>query len=66
MFSGTIEIDKEKCDGCGECVEICPTQVYELKKGKAMPANAQECIECCACVEACPQNAITHSSCRGG
>lgn len=63
MFSGTIKVDKEKCDGCGECVDVCPSNVYEINEGKAMPANAQECIECCACVEVCPQNAITHSSC---
>lgn len=67
----TIEIDYEKCDGCGECVEACPADVYELvcpvkSKGddkKAAAPNIAECIECCACVEACPKNAITHSSC---
>ncbi len=66
----TIEIDYDRCDGCGECVEVCPADVYELvcpakSKGveKAAAPNIAECIECCACVEACPLSAIVHSSC---
>src|SRR3989338_2657566 len=29
-----IEIDS-KCDGCGKCVEVCPTKTLELKDSKA-------------------------------
>lgn len=54
IFSGAIEIDKEKCDGCGECISVCPSDVYEIKNGKTEPVNLQDCIECCACVEVCP------------
>jgi ferredoxin len=30
--SGTyiISIDNEKCDGCGDCVPVCPNQVLEI------------------------------------
>ncbi len=59
----TIRIDYDKCDGCGDCVEICPTEVYELVEGKATAPNIAECIECCACVEACPKGAIEHDAC---
>jgi NAD-dependent dihydropyrimidine dehydrogenase PreA subunit len=58
-----IEIDEEKCDGCGECVEICPAAVFEISKKKAVPRNMDECVECCACVDICPQSAIGHDAC---
>ncbi len=30
--SGTyiISIDHDKCDGCGDCVPVCPNQVLEI------------------------------------
>ncbi len=56
-------IDEEKCQGCGECVEICPSGVLELqeKDGKkvAVVVNQEECLACRACEAQCPNNAIT-------
>lgn len=26
------EVNAEKCIGCGECVEICPVDVYEIQQ----------------------------------
>ena len=57
MFQVTI--DKDKCTGDGECVDVCPVDVYELQEGKAEPVNADECLGCESCVEVCEQNAIT-------
>jgi NAD-dependent dihydropyrimidine dehydrogenase PreA subunit len=54
-----ITIDKEKCDGCESCVDICPFEVYELVDGKSEAVKADECEGCLSCVEACPQEAIT-------
>jgi NAD-dependent dihydropyrimidine dehydrogenase PreA subunit len=54
-----IEVDQEKCIGCGECVEICPVDVYEMQDEKSVPVNAEECIGCESCVEVCEQEAIT-------
>jgi len=59
----TISVDYDLCNGDAECVEVCPTEVYELVDGKSTAPNIDECIECCACVEACPTDAIEHSSC---
>ncbi len=54
-----LTIDKEKCTGCGECVDICPSEVLELKDEKAEVANIDECLGCESCVETCPESAIT-------
>ena len=58
-----IKIDTDKCDGCGECVDICPSDVYEIKNDISVVINPDECIECCSCVEVCPLEAIEHESC---
>lgn len=51
--------DVTKCDGCGECVEICPQGVWEMgDDGKAVIANQEECIACESCIEVCPTGAI--------
>ena len=59
----TIEIDHEKCTGCGNCVDECPSDVFELIEEKSACIAIDDCVECCACVEACPEGAIKHSSC---
>jgi NAD-dependent dihydropyrimidine dehydrogenase PreA subunit len=59
-----IKVDYDKCTGQGECVAVCPSEVYALKDGKAVPVNIEACIECCGCVDACPEMAIIHSACE--
>jgi NAD-dependent dihydropyrimidine dehydrogenase PreA subunit len=54
-----IVVDQEKCIACGDCVDICPVDVYEMQDEKSVPVNAEECIGCESCVEACEQEAIT-------
>lgn len=51
-------VDHEKCTGCGECVDICPMEVYELQDEKSVPIHAEECTGCESCVEVCEQEAI--------
>jgi NAD-dependent dihydropyrimidine dehydrogenase PreA subunit len=54
-----VEVDSEKCIGCGECVDICPEDVYELQDEKSVPVNEEDCVGCESCVEVCEQDAIT-------
>jgi NAD-dependent dihydropyrimidine dehydrogenase PreA subunit len=54
-----VTVDKNKCDGDGTCVNVCPQSVFKLDGGKAEPVNMSECINCLTCVENCPQQAIT-------
>ena len=54
-----VIVDAEKCVGCGECVDVCPVEVYELQNNKAVAVNPEECLGCESCVEVCDQNAIT-------
>jgi NAD-dependent dihydropyrimidine dehydrogenase PreA subunit len=54
-----VKVDREKCIGCGECVEVCPVEVYEMQDEKSVPVNVEECIGCESCIEVCEQEAIT-------
>ena len=54
-----------RCDGCGNCVDICPSDIMHIDKTYRRAYNIEPnmCWECYSCVKACPQNAI---DVRGG
>jgi NAD-dependent dihydropyrimidine dehydrogenase PreA subunit len=54
-----VEVDEEKCIGCGECEEVCPSDVYEIRDEKSVVVNEEECVGCESCIEVCEQDAIT-------
>ena len=56
-----IEVDEEKCIGCGECVEVCPSDVYEIQDEKSVVVNEEECVGCESYLDVCEQEAITLS-----
>jgi adenylylsulfate reductase subunit B len=49
-----------ECDGCGYCVDICPSDIMHIDKTYRRAYNIEPnfCWECYSCVKACPQNAI--------
>jgi len=49
-----------RCDGCGECVDICPSDIMHIDKTLRRAYNIEPnmCWECYACVKACPHQAI--------
>ena len=51
-------IDFEKCTGCGDCVELCPTNVVELVQDKAMIVRPEDCNYCTDCEVFCSSGAI--------
>lgn len=58
MYS--INIDLEKCEGCGDCVEICPVGILSLgEDGKAVVGDVTECEGCESCVAVCNNEAVT-------
>ena len=46
-------IDGQKCDFCGTCVAVCPTDAIDLKES-TVDILADRCIGCGSCVDICP------------
>ena len=44
-----MEIDKEKCVGCGNCHIICPMGAIHLDDDGKSVVNQEECVECSTC-----------------
>jgi len=45
------------CNGCGDCIPICPVNAITMEDGKAK-INPFICIGCGACIPICPKEAI--------
>ena len=54
-----IEIDEEKCNGCGLCIDACHERALELVDGKAKLISEQYCDGLGDCLPECPTGAIT-------
>lgn len=54
-----VEIDEEKCDGCGDCVTSCAEGAIQLVDGKARLVSDVYCDGLGVCLGHCPQGAIT-------
>ncbi len=57
-MSAIPEIDTDKCTGCGDCVEQCPTNAVSLVSGKVAIVRPQECNYCTDCEQFCSSGAI--------
>ena len=55
----TLQLDRERCVGCGTCATVCPHPVLELEGGKMRIVNRDRCMECGACATNCAVQAIT-------
>jgi len=54
----SVEIDREKCDGCGVCVEICPLDALRLDEEDKAYVKYNECWYCGCCELECPRKAV--------
>ncbi len=64
-FEGELNIDQEKCQSCGACVDICPANVLSFpasskpgKQPEKVMSDENYCIYCGACDSVCPVDAI--------
>lgn len=53
----TMQVKQERCNGCGECVSVCPSNAFHLEGGRAVIDEAL-CAGCQVCVDTCPRGAI--------
>ena len=59
MIRKIIEIDEEKCNGCGACAAACHEGAIGMAGGKAKLLRDDYCDGLGDCLPACPTGAIT-------
>ncbi len=64
---GLIEVHVvvASCDGCGICVEQCPTDVFAVEDKKCQVVSLKDCMACRLCETICPHMAVTVTEQRG-
>ena len=60
---GTISIDRDRCNGCGLCVEVCSDEELKIENEKVVLTGTGPfgCIACGHCMMICPNDAIAIS-----
>ena len=53
-----MQVDAEKCVGCGTCEEFCPTGAAKVLEGKSS-IKRELCLGCGECLAVCPEKCIS-------
>jgi MinD superfamily P-loop ATPase len=51
-------IDRDTCNGCGDCVDVCRVGALVIRELKAAIVSAADCDYCTDCEAVCPVLAI--------
>lgn len=57
----SLELNANRCTGCGECTRVCPHGVFEIAEGRVRIRDRDACMECGACSTNCSAGAISLS-----
>ncbi|MFQ5997902.1 MAG: ferredoxin family protein [Candidatus Bathyarchaeia archaeon] len=68
-MSVSVLVEDSKCTTCWNCVDACPSNVFEIKdtivpsnggyRKTALVVNESTCIVCLRCEQVCEANCIT-------
>lgn len=63
-----IQIDKDRCTGCGRCLIICIMNLWKMEEGIAYLVDdyQSKCLECGSCYQVCESDAIKFRYPAGG
>lgn len=55
-FEKEMQVDREKCTGCGACAAVCPNGAIHMEEGRPI-LDAEACVFCGKCIRFCPTGA---------
>ncbi len=73
-WAAAATVDAARCNGCGDCVRVCPFMAVEMRQGDTRQRTGRQgegrlavidpllCMGCGNCVSVCPVKAATVSS----
>jgi NAD-dependent dihydropyrimidine dehydrogenase PreA subunit len=59
MIREVVQIDEEKCNGCGNCIPNCHEGALQIVDGKAVLVSDLMCDGLGACLGHCPEGALS-------
>lgn len=65
MTEPNLQLDASRCDGCGACVAICPTDCLEMLGRIVWMPRPADCVSCAACVLVCGPEALSLGTTAG-
>lgn len=61
-FRGRVEVDVDKCVGCGGCANVCPPRAFVVRdvsqELRVIELYRERCTYCARCEEVCQERAI--------
>lgn len=54
----SVRRDENECIDCGECISICPQEVFYFDENWSIQMKTDNCVLCGKCTTACPQGAL--------
>ena len=52
----SVQLDKDKCKGCTNCLKHCPTEAIRVRGGRAHIID-ERCVDCGECIRICEYHA---------
>lgn len=56
IYYHSVRLDRDKCQGCTNCLKRCPTDAIRIRDNRAMVIK-QNCIDCGECIRVCKHHA---------